>query len=82
MRFVLIAAISDGNFKWQKWRGFVDGTETIDELASRACSPELPWFLMGRFIPEAEYTKEKEREVLDDLYKRFRSGRAPLVRKL
>jgi hypothetical protein len=82
MRFVLIAAVSDGKFRWQKWRGFFDGTETVDELASRACSPEFPWFLMGRFIPEAEYTREKEREVLDELYKRFRSGKGSWVRKL
>jgi hypothetical protein len=82
MRFVLIAAISDGKFRWQKWRGFFDGTETPTEMARNACSPEFPWFHMGKLIPESEYTKEKEREVLDNLYKQFRLGRGPWTRRV
>jgi hypothetical protein len=63
--------------KGKRWRCLSDGKETLFQIAKRACAKEpheqaypgdaFRWFTVGGMFTEAEYTKEKEREVYAQL---------------
>jgi hypothetical protein len=76
-RLIIVAEVSDECGNRKRWRCLFDGTETLHQIATRACAKEphkqaypgdaFRWFTMGGAFTEAEYTKEKEREVYAQL---------------
>jgi hypothetical protein len=67
MAYVFIGAVSNSKTDWHKWRALLTGTETLDQIGIMACGGAYKWLHVGRMIPEAEYTKELERDVVDRL---------------
>jgi hypothetical protein len=66
-RLIVVGAVSDRTGRMERWRGVVDGSELMVDVAKRACGDQFTVFRIGKVFKEAEYTKEKEREALKRL---------------
>jgi hypothetical protein len=47
----------------------MDGTETLGQVARRACGTEFRWFTVAGLFTEDEYTKEKGEAALRSLWR-------------